>query len=129
MQKEGGGGGGGLPLYTYMYWYCLTICPSLCFAACALSSLSIRCIFANCLLLNLLCCALESTTFRWTFLRSLGSSSATSVPLQNENIKGSHIPVLLSCGCAWQCIIFELTLRESAETRNDINFLQKLPKM
>ena len=33
--------------------------PLLC---CAVSSLSTRCIPANCLLLNLLCCALESTT-------------------------------------------------------------------
>ena len=47
-----------LPLYTHRY--SLTISPSFCFVACALYTIVIRFILANCLLLNLLCCALES---------------------------------------------------------------------
>ena len=38
----------------------LTIFPSFCFVACALYAIVIRFILANCLLLNLLSCALES---------------------------------------------------------------------
>ena len=47
-----------LPLYTH--WYSLTIFPSFCFVACALYTIVVRFILVNCLLLNLLCCALES---------------------------------------------------------------------
>ena len=47
-----------LPLYTHRY--SLTIFPSFCFVACALYTIVIRFILANCLLLNLLCCALKS---------------------------------------------------------------------
>ena len=47
-----------LPLYTHRY--SLTISQSFCFVACALYTIVIKLIFANCLLLNQLCCVLES---------------------------------------------------------------------
>ena len=47
-----------LPLYTHRY--SLTISPSFCFVACALYTIVVRFILANSLLLNQLCCILES---------------------------------------------------------------------